>query len=139
MNHIFPRPRCRVRVRLFQNATGALPSSYPPHRHPGCLTYLHPRTSSGPALIVGDNPVSGSLVSQSKCHSGGGADLFPVAQASAAGPPCAQVTPVVPTTRAKSSFVCDRPFFHPPYHPLPLSTPVIHSRVHLGFIHGGTP
>lgn len=95
--------------------------------------YLYPWTSSGPLLIAEDNPVSGSLVSQSKCHSGG--LTFSGGLSERRQPPCVDVTPVVTTTDAQSLFVSDRPYFFP----LPPNSPAILRCVHLlGFIHDGT-
>lgn len=116
MNHALSLPRCRpppcflVTPEFFRMSRVRCSSPLP-----RCLyrpRYLYPRTSSGPMLIVGDNPVSGSLVSQSKCHSG---ELTfsrwrkPVQLAPVRGcHPCGS------NHERTIPFVSDRPFFSPP-------------------------
>lgn len=139
MNHALPRPRCHPQtcfpvtpdyfrmplVRCFSPL---------PCCSPGCPThqprYLYPRTSSGPMLIVGDNPVSGSLVSQSKCHSGG-LTFSQWCKPEQPAPVCG-CHPCGSNHEHTIPFVSDRL--------LPPTSAVIRNHVHLlGFIHNGRP
>lgn len=96
---------------------------------PRCLyrpRYLYPRTSSGPMLIVGDNPVSGSLVSQSKCHSG---ELtFSRWRKPMQPAPVCGCHPCGSKHERTIPFVSDRPFFFSHHrNPLPCPPPRFYS------------
>lgn len=107
-----------------------------PRLSPRRPRYLYPWTSSGPLLIAEDNPVSGSLVSQSKCHSGG--LTFSGGLSERRQPPCMDVTPVVTTTDAQSLFVSDRPYFFFPLQTPPQSSAAFTSSVLFMTVRVGT-
>lgn len=87
-----PPPRCSPRPPPVQACTCT------------CRCY---RASSGPSLRTGDDTVSRSLLSQSKCHSGGWPFRWPRVEQAAS---MQAVTPVVPTTNWQTFFPATPPF-----------------------------